>query len=58
MKTRLKTTGKGFERAGVRKTQPRPTHDERAAWNAGFRAFEAKHGRTPRRGWRFPENLS
>lgn len=48
----LKTTGRGFERAGVRRAQPKATRDERAAWNRAFAAFEARHGRTPKRGWR------
>lgn len=57
IRRRLKTTGRGFERAGLRPTQPKATRDERKAWNAAFRAFEARHGRTPRRGWRALENL-
>ena len=54
---RLKTTGKGYERAGIRRAQPKVVGDQRKAFTAAFRAFEARHGRTPRRGWRSTENL-
>jgi hypothetical protein len=54
---RLKTTGKGFERSGVRATKTKVVGDQREAFRAAFRAFEARHGRTPKRGWNAPENL-
>jgi hypothetical protein len=51
-RSRLKTTGRGYERAGVRTTQPKVVGDQRKAFTAAFLAFEARHGRTPKRGWR------
>jgi hypothetical protein len=52
MKRRLlKTTGHGLARAGVRRSEPRATLDERRAWRDAFAAFEVAHGRKPPRRW-------
>ena len=52
MKRRLlKTTGRGLERAGVRRSEPRATMDERRAWREAFAEFEVRHGRKPPRRW-------
>jgi hypothetical protein len=51
MTRRLTTTGRGLERSGVRRSEPRATMDERRAWREAFAEFEIRHGRKPPRRW-------